>query len=447
MVSINDIKLPPHHVDAEKWTIAWVLMDNEMMYVYESMGLHSSDFYTRAHNSIYEAMSHLWGSRTVIDAVTLSNELGKMKVLDAVGGVDYLYELSTHVLSTSHCPEYAQIVKEKATLRKVLSTSQSIIGDVYDQKDTIDILESIEKRIFDLTQVNISDRVRHISDILNQRVEQYTAIVDDPEKANEGKTFSLYAKLDEALGGFKPGELIILAARPAMGKTAFSLNLLMNAAIQQQKTVALFSLEMPAEQIVDRILSTLARIPINKLSKGHIDDGDFARIGDAMSQLEWTDIYIDDKGAVTIATLRSKLRRLKVEKWQLDLVVIDYLQLMSGAWSKFAGNRVMEISEISRSLKEMAKELGAPIIALSQLSRKVEDTIDKMPQLSHLRDSWSIEQDADSVLMLHREEYYDPDTDRKGATDILIRKNRNGPIAEVEVFFDAPTMRFVDLGA
>ncbi len=230
-----------------------------------------------------------------------------------------------------------------------------------------------------------------------------------------------------------------------MGKTAFSLNLLMNAAIQQSKTVALFSLEMPAEQIVDRILSTLARIPINKLSKGHIDDGDFARIGDAMSKLEGTDIYIDDAGAVTINSLRSKLRRLKVEKGQLDLVVIDYLQLMSGAGSKFAGNRVMEISEISRSLKELAKELGTPIIALSQLSRKVEDTIDKMPQLSHLRDSGSIEQDADSVLMLHREEYYDPDTDRKGATDVLIRKNRNGPVTEVELFFDAPTMKFVDL--
>nr|USN57170.1 MAG: replicative DNA helicase [Candidatus Peribacteria bacterium] len=413
MVTINDIKLPPHHVDAEKSTIAGVLLDNEMMYVYDGFALTSSDFYTRAHASIYEAMQHLWSSRTVIDAVTLSNELGKMKVLDDVGGVDYLYELSTYVLSTANCPQYAQIVKEKSTLRKVLNTSQAIIGDVYDEKDTMDILQSIEKRIFDLTQVNVSDRVRHISDILNQRVEEYTAIVDDPTKADLGKTFSGYAKLDDILSGFKPGELIILAARPSMGKTAFSLNLLMNAAIEQSKAVAFFSLEMTAEQIVDRILSTLARIPINKLSKGQIDDGDFARIGDAMSKLEGTDIYVDDKGSATIAQLRSKLRRLKIEKGNLDLVVIDYLQLMGAGNSKFAGNRVMEMSEISRSLKELAKELGVPIMALSQLSRNVESRIDKQPQLSDLRDSGAIEQDADSVLMLYREEYYDPDTDRK----------------------------------
>lgn len=314
MVTINDIKLPPHHVDAEKSTISGVLLDNEMMYVYDGFALTSSDFYTRAHASIYEAMQHLWSTRIVIDAVTLSNELGKMKVLDDMGGVDYLYELSAYVLSTSNCPQYAQIVKEKSTLRKVLNTSQAIIGDVYDEKDTMDILQSIEKRIFDLTQVNVSDRIRHIADILNQRVEEYTAIVDDPAKADLGKTFSGYAKLDDILSGFKPGELIILAARPSMGKTAFSLNLLMNAAIHQKKAVAFFSLEMTAEQIVDRILSTLARIPINKLSKGQIDDGDFARIGDAMSKLEGTDIYIDDKGSATIAQLRSKLRRLKIEK-------------------------------------------------------------------------------------------------------------------------------------
>jgi replicative DNA helicase len=266
-----------------------------MMYIYEGMGMLSEDFYVRAHASVYAAMMALWLSRTVIDAVTLSDQLGKMKSLDDVGGTDYLYELSTHLLSTSNCPQYAQIVKEKATLRKILQTSQSIIGDVYDEKETIDILEAIEKRIFDLTQVNISDRVRHIKDILTQRVEEYTAIVDDPSKAQLGKTFSGYAKLDDLLGGFKPGELIIVAARPSMGKTALALNLVMNAAIKQKKTVGFFSLEMTSEQIVDRILSTIAQIPINKLSKGQIDDGDFARIGDAIAQLETTDIFVDDK--------------------------------------------------------------------------------------------------------------------------------------------------------
>jgi replicative DNA helicase len=417
------------------------------MYVYEGMALEPKDFYVGSHKSIYEAMTALRETRTAIDAVTLSNQLTKMKQLDNVGGADYLYELSTYVLSTSNCPQYAQIVKEKSTLRKILSTSQGIMGEVYDEKETIDILEAIEKRIFDLTQINVSDRIRHIKDILMQRVDAYTEIVDDPTKADIGKTFSGYAKLDDILSGFKPGELLILAARPSMGKTAFALNLLMNAAIDQKKAVAFFSLEMTAEQIVDRVLSTLARIPINKLSKGQIDDGDFARIGDAMEHLEGTDIYIDDKGGANVTQLRSKLRRLKVEKGVLDLVVVDYLQLMSAGGNKFAGNRVLEMSEISRSLKELAKELGVPILALSQLSRGVESRIDKQPQLSDLRDSGAIEQDADAVMMLYREEYYDPETERIGATDILIRKNRNGPIDDIELFFDKPTMKFVDLQA
>jgi len=231
-----------------------------------------------------------------------------------------------------------------------------------------------------------------------------------------------------------------------MGKTAFSLNMVIHAALEQKKTIAFFSLEMSSDQIVDRILSTIAGVPMYKISKGNMDADDFDRIGRATEQLSDTNVYLDDKGTSTVSVLKSKLRRLKVEKGSLDLVVVDYLQLMSGEGLKFAGNRVLEISEISRALKELAKELSVPIVVLSQLSRNVEQRIDKQPQLSDLRDSGAIEQDADGVMMLFREEYYDTDTDRKGATDVFIRKNRNGPIGEIELYFDKQTMKFLSLG-
>lgn len=445
MVTLDDIKLPPHHADAEKGVLSWVLLDNQIMYVYESVGLESADFYTKAHAAVFAAMMTLWWERTMIDAVTLSDQLGKDATLDDIGWVDYLYEINAYLLTTSQCPTYAQIVKDKSTLRNILRTSQWIIGDVYEQKDTIEILEAIEKRIFDLTQINVWKGITHIKDILNSRVEEYMEIADNPELADVGKTFSGYGQLDKTLSGFQAWQLIVLAARPAMGKTSFALNLVLNAAIKQKKTVWFFSLEMTSDQLVDRLLAGLAAIPMSKITKGQLDDADFANIGESIEKLWGAQIYLDDNGWLNVAQLRSKLRRLKVEKGNLDLVVIDYLQLMSGAGSKFAGNRVMEISEISRSLKELAKELMIPIIALSQLSRAVESRIDKEPQLSDLRDSGAIEQDADTVMMLYREEYYDAETDRKGATDIFVRKNRNGPVEDVELYFDAPTMRFIEL--
>jgi len=415
------------------------------MYLYESMWLKAEDFYKSEHNAIFAAMMQLWDRRATIDAVTLSDQLTKNGALDNVWGIDYLYELSAYLLSTSSCGEYAQIVKEKGLLRNILRVCQWIIGDVFDQKETSDILESIEKKIFNLTQVEIAGRVKHIKEVLNMRVEEYMAIVDDPTRADEFKTFSWYKGIDDLLWGFKAGELIILAARPSMWKTAFWLNIVMHAALKQKKTVWFFSLEMSNEQIVDRLLSGLASISMGKISRWDLDDEDFSRIGEAIEALGDSQIYVDDQWTSTVGQLKSKLRRLKVEKGNLDLVVVDYLQLMSGSGSRFAGNRVMEVSEISRALKELAKELHVPMIVMSQLSRAVEQRIDKEPQLSDLRDSGAIEQDADSVLMLFREEYYDADTDRKWATDVFIRKNRNWPIGETELFFEKKTMKFLEL--
>lgn len=444
MVSFEDLKLPPHNIDAEKWVIAWVLLDNTVLDIYDNMALVGSDFYTREHQAIYDAILTLKQSFKTIDVVTLADQLSKKDLLDMVGGMDYLYDLSTTLLTTSMCGEYAEIVKEKSVLRKILTTCQQMIGHVYDQVDTLTIMDNLEKKIFDLTQISFNNKLVHIKEVLDWRVEKYMEIVDNPEISEKGKVLSSYPSLDDMLAGFKPGELVILAARPSMGKTAFSLNLFINAALEQGKSVAFFSLEMTKELIADRIMSTVTNIPMFKISKWQLDNNDFISMGTAMTDLWWSKMYIDDLGSATIAQLRSKLRRLKIESWSLDLVIIDYLQLMTGTGKWFEGNRVQEISQISRNLKELSKELSVPIIALSQLSRNVEQRMDKKPQLSDLRESGAIEQDADVVLMLYREEYYDPDDpEKKGVTDVLVRKNRNGPVGEVSLMFHAPTMKFV----
>ena len=439
---VTEYTLPPHNIEAEKWVISGALMDSETVWVYEGDRITSSDFYQREHGMIYEAISQLWNSKKTIDVVTVSDQLSKNWNLESVWGIDYLYELSAFLISTSPCVEYSKIVKEKSLLRQVLKVCQQITWDAYEQKDTVEIFDSIEKRIFDLTQNQVGDNILSIEEILRTRVEDYMEIVDHPENFNANKVNSGYNQIDEMLTWFKPGELIILAARPSMWKTAFALNLLTNVALEQKKSVAMLSLEMSVESIVDRIMSEVSWVPMYKISKWNLDNADFAQMGEAMEKLSTANIFLDDKAWITVPMLKSKLRKLKIEKKQLDLVIIDYLQLMHA--TTFAWNRVQEISEISRWLKELAKELQVPILALSQLSRAVEQRVDKKPQLSDLRESWSIEQDADAVLMLHREEYYDPDTDRKWATDVCIRKNRNWAVWEVELHFEKEIMKFVE---
>ncbi len=444
MVSIEDLKLPPHNIDAERWILSGVLIDNNILDICDNVNLQPKDFYAKEHQMIFEMITILKHAHKTIDAVTVADELAKKDYLDTIWGINYLYDLSGFLLSTSGCGEYAEIVKEKSILRKVLTVCQQMIGDVYEQSDTLTIMDQLEKKIFDLTQTNISNKLVRIGDLLGERIDRYMEIVDNPELLEAGKVLSHFSVLDDMLAWFKPWELIILAARPAMGKTALSLNLIINAALDQKKAVAFFSLEMTKELIADRLLSTVSGIPMYKISKWQLDNDDFVKMGEAMETLWESHIYVDDVGSATLSQLRSKLRRLKIEAGALDLVVIDYLQLMSGQGSKFEWNRVQEISQISRGLKELSKELSVPIIALSQLSRGVESRIDKKPQLSDLRESWSIEQDADVVIMIYREEYYDPeDPDKKGLTDLLVRKNRNGAVGEVSLFFDKHTMKFV----
>jgi len=443
MVTRNDINLPPQNIEAEKWVLCGALMDSETIWIYEWDKIEPEDFYQKEHQFIYHAIKTLRADRKTIDVVTIWDQLTKDGNIDTVWWTDYLYELSTFLLSTSGCKDYSKIVKDKSILRWILKVSQNIIWDVYKQGETTDIMDSIEKKIFDLTQNQTWDSILRIKDVLDQRVEEYMEIVDNPDKVNARKVFSGYKWLDSMLAWFKPGELIILAARPSMWKTSFALNVVSNIAVTQDKAVAIFSLEMGAEQIVDRIISEVAQIPMHKITKWLLDNEDFAKMWDAMQTLWDKKIYIDDKAGASVPALKSKLRRLKIEKWHLDLVIIDYLQLMHGTW--YLWNRVQEISEISRWLKELARELEVPIIALSQLSRAVEQRIDKKPQLSDLRESGAIEQDADSVVMLHREDYYDPDTDKKGSTDVCIRKNRNGAVWEIELMFRKEIMKFTEV--
>ena len=439
----ENINLPPHNVEAEKWVISWALLDSEVMWIYDSDKLGYKDFYQKEHSYIYEAIQQLRMARKTIDVVTVSDQLSKNWNLDVIGGVDYLYDLSSFLFSTQPCSEYSKIVREKSLLRQVLKVCQWISGEVYEQKDTLQIFDAIEKKIFDLTQNQVGESIIAIWDILEKRVMESIEYADNPEKLNESKVFSGYEGIDKMLTWFKPGELIILAARPSMGKTAFALNVLNNVALKQQKTVVFISLEMSSESIVDRILSEVAGVPMYKLNGSEqMNEEDFSKIWEANSTLWVAKIFIDDRGALTVPELKSKLRKLKIEKGWLDIVIIDYLQLMHG--TSYAGNRVQEISDISRSLKELARELEVPIMALSQLSRAVEQRVDKKPQLSDLRESGAIEQDADAVLMLHREDYYDPDTDKKGATDVCIRKNRNGAVGEVELHFQKEIMRFTE---
>ena len=440
---VTEYTLPPHNIEAEKWVISGALLDSETMWIFEWDGIVPEDFYQKEHGKIFKAIAQLWDSKKTIDVVTVSDQLSKNGDLENIWWIDYLYELSAFLISTSSCVEYSKIVKEKSLFRQVLKVCHEIIWDAYEQKDTVEIFDIIEKRIYDLTQNQVWDNILHIEEILKWRVEDYLEIVDHPENFNANKVNSGYSKIDEMLTWFKPWELIILAARPSMWKTAFALNVLTNIALEQWKSVAMLSLEMSKESIVDRIMSEVSWVPMYKISKWNLDNADFAQMWEAMEKLSTANIYLDDKAWITVPMLKSKLRKLKIEKKQLDLVIIDYLQLMHSTMSWWV-NRVQEISEISRWLKELAKELWVPIMALSQLSRAVESRIDKKPQLSDLRESGSIEQDADSVLMLHREEYYDPDTDRKWATDVCIRKNRNWAVWEVELHFEKEIMKFVE---
>lgn len=440
----EQVKVPPHSLEAEKSVLGSVMIEKNAIVKIADM-LSPEDFYYDIHGIIYTAMEELFGKRSPIDVITVTTWLRDNGKLDVIGGQSYLTELCDEVLTSSHIFQYALIVKQKSTLRNLISTGAVITSLGYKEDQEVDeLVDKAEQELFKVSQTFMKNRFVHIKEILNQTYEKISDL-HDPEASEKYKGISTgYGSMDNILTGLQPSDLIILAARPSMGKTALALNIAQNVAIKG-KTIGIISLEMSKEQLVERLFISLLGVDSWKMKSGKLTQDDFMRMGQVMDQLNKCKIFIDDSVGASIAELKAKARRLQMEHG-LDMLIVDYLQLMSaGKMGNSITNRVQEISEISRALKGLARELHIPILALSQLSRAVESRPVKIPQLSDLRESGAIEQDADVVLMMYREDYYEEDTDRAGVTDIFVRKHRHGMTGRVELLFKKEQMKFFDI--
>lgn len=430
-------------LDAERSVLGSLLIDKDAI-VKISDKLIAEDFAAQQHQYIYTAVQKLYEHRKDIDVLTLANELKAEKRLDDAGGASYITELTSYVPTAAHVETYATLVLDKSIRRQLFKLHKDLQARVLDEtKEIKDVLEATETEIMKVGQHQVEQSVVSIEDILESSFERLDALHKDKQKLRGVPTG--FKDLDQLLAGLQRSDLIVIAARPAMGKTAFSLNLAHNVAVQAKEPVLYFSLEMSKDQLVDRLLSMESGVDAWALRTGNLTDSDFEKIAGAMGTLSEAPIYIDDSPGITVSELRTKARR-EAHQHPLGLIIVDYLQLMTGG-DKYSGmaNRVQEISEISRSLKGIARELNVPLIALSQLSRSVESRPDKIPQLSDLRESGSIEQDADIVAFIFREDYYNPETERKNITDIMVKKHRSGPVDNVELYFDKEKQRFRSL--
>jgi replicative DNA helicase len=436
-------KQQPHNLEAEASLLGAILIDADAL-VKIADAISYDDFYDQRHQRIYGAIVQLYERRSPIDVLTLADQLKNNDSLDLVGGASYLTELTNFVPTAAHVEQYADIVAQKALRRRLIAASEQIVSLGFDESKALrELVEEAETQLFQVSQKHVKQTIVSIETILAESFDRLDDLHKDKNKIRGVPTG--FRDMDEVLAGLQRSDLFILAARPSMGKTAFALNLAHNVATIAKQPVLIFSLEMSKEQLVDRLLSMESGVDAWALRTGNLTDADFEKIGHAMGTLSEAPIYIDDTPGITVSDLRTKARR-EAHQHELGLVIVDYLQLMSGG-SRFGGsdNRVQEISEISRGLKGIARELNVPLIALSQLSRSVENRNPQIPQLADLRESGSIEQDADVVAFIYREEYYNPDTDRKSVTDILIKKHRNGPTGGVELFFDKEKQRFRSL--
>jgi len=434
------LKVPPYSIEAEQSVLGSLIIDKDGFITVGDILL-PEDFYDDSHKAIYEVMFDLFKLNKPIDLITVREKLDDKKLLEKIGGITYLTEITEIVPTTANIFEYAQIVKNKSVLRKLIRSGNEIIALGYEENAPInELLEKSEKSIFGVTQTFIKNKLVHINDILTKRFEEFAEIHEDPSLITKHRLQSGFGNMDFKIGGLKGGDMVVLAARPSMGKTAFALSLAQNIGFRK-KSVAIFSLEMSKEQLTDRMIASAMGIDSWKLAKGELEDEEFAKIGEAMEKLSDANIYIDDSAGGNLIDLKSKARRLKMESG-LDVIIIDYLQLMTNGNNL---NRVQEVSEISRGIKSLARELDVPIIALSQLSRAVESRPDKRPVLSDLRESGSIEQDADIVMMMYRDDYYDEFSEKKGVTDIFIRKNRNGPTGSVQLMFNRNNQKFMEI--
>ena len=436
----ESLRTNPHHADAEKSVLGSMLLShNAALMAIES--LKEEDFYDPAHREIFAAMAYLGSMSRPIDLVTLESELGRRGKLEGVGGFQYLIELSRFVPSAANVQAYIKIVDEKSTLRKLIRASEEIAQMSYaGELETEDVLAQSEKLIYDISMRKGGEMLEPIQPVLLKTYEKIEQLA-----INKGRIEGVptgYSELDDLLTGLHGGELVLVAARPSMGKTAFGMNVVGNAAIRAGKKAAVFSLEMPSEQLVMRMMCTEARVNMQNVRRGAMDSDEWLRICEAMAVISESPIYIDATSGISPSQLRSKARRLQMESG-LDLIMVDYLQLMSADGKH--GSRQEEVSAISRQLKTIAQELNVPIMALSQLSRAPTGRADHRPMLSDIRDSGAIEQDADVVLFVHREDYYDRATELRNIAEIIIAKQRNGALGAVQLGWQPEWTWFADL--
>ena len=433
-------RVPPHHLEAERSVLGAMLQSAEsVMLAQES--LTPDDFYDPAHREIFDAMIHLASLSRPVDLVTLDEELTRRGSLEGIGGLDYLISLSQFVPTTANAGAYIRIIDEKSTLRKLIGASQEISQLSYaGEEETADILAEAEKKIYDITMRKGGETIQPIQSVLLSTYERIETLAKNRGQLEGVPTG--YADLDRLLTGMHPGEFILIAARPSMGKTSIGLNIVENAAIRHGAKCAVFSLEMPAEQLIMRMLCSEANVDMQSVRRGTLTMEDWERLTDAMVPIARSQIYIDATSGITVPEVRSKARRLQMEHG-LDLILIDYLSLMTATGRN--SSRQEEVSSISRALKGLAQELKVPVLVLQQLSRASAGRSDHRPILSDIRESGAIEQDADVVMFLHREAYYNPETEKKNIAELIIAKQRNGPLGTIELGWQAEYTKFVNL--
>ncbi|XOU94532.1 MAG: replicative DNA helicase [Candidatus Kerfeldbacteria bacterium] len=439
----NIEKLPPQNLEAEQSVLGSLLIDKEAITKIADI-INPDDFYKDIHGMIYESMADLYQNREPIDVVSLSNNLNEKGKLETIGGRSYLASLANMVPSSSHIFSYANIVQKKATLRRLLNAASQITELGYQETESVDkLLDEAEQRIFGVSQKHLKQNFIPIKSVLTEAFDRIDELHKESGKLRGVPTG--FTDMDNLLAGLQKSDLIILAARPSMGKTTLALDIAKQVAIGSKIPVGLFSLEMSKEQLVDRLLCSQAGVDLWRMRTGKLsEDEDFSRIGNAMGVLSEAPIFIDDTASANIMEIRTKARRLQAEH-NLGLIIIDYLQLMQGRTN--SENRVQEISEITRSLKQIARELNIPVLALSQLSRAVESRTPPIPKLADLRESGSIEQDADIVMFIYRESMYKKDLDpaKKNISEIYVAKHRNGPTGIINLFFDENLVSFKNL--
>ncbi len=446
-VAVDELlkKVPPHSIEAERSVLGALLLDAEAADLV-AQSLKAEHFYREAHGTIYATILELRNEKgQPADLILLKHALERKGVLESVGGAADLADIVDSVPTAANVEHYANIVREKALLRGVLRATGEIQRDVYESaEDTSDVLDRAERRLFDVTQKRITTQAVSLGQCLQETFDRISLL--RAGKGERGGVMSHLVDLDNITQGFQPGELTIVAARPSMGKTSFALNLLRNACMKGGHTAVFFSLEMPRLQVASNLLCSVARVDGQALRGGFFSREEEQRLVDASELLQQQRLLIDDQPYLTTMELRAKARRLKAQE-KIDLIAIDYLQLMTGSGgSRRDENRQQEVAEISRTLKAIARELSIPVIALAQLSRKVEDRTDKKPRMADLRESGAIEQDADLILLLHRDEYFFPDKEEvKNRAQVIVAKNRNGPTGEVELMFLRQFMAFDSL--